>query len=81
MTYEPQGEMWAPPGFVASRAYRWFREEGEWPNVADLQLHLATIFGCPIEAAVFDVHNALERGDVYGLPSVVAKRLGEAKGD
>ena len=40
-----------------------------------------TRIDCPVEVASYDTLNALNTGDVYGLPSVVAMRLGEAHGD
>jgi hypothetical protein len=75
------GEMWIPPCLVASHAYVYFRDHGEWPNVRSFHHYLAEHFGCPVEVASYDTLNALNTGDVYGLPSVVAMRLGEAHGD
>lgn len=75
------GEMVAPPDWVAYCAYRWFRDFGEWPTPGQLHAHLANRFRCPVEVASFDTLNALDKQHVYGLPSIVAMRLGEAVGD
>jgi hypothetical protein len=66
---------------IATLAYQWFRDEGEWPKVRQFHHYVAARLRCPVEVAAYDTLNALNKGDVYGLPSVVAKRLGEAHGD
>lgn len=76
-----EGGMRVTPDVVAQKAFDWFAEVGEWPHPWEMHECIADWAGCPLEVAQYDVLNALNRADVYGLPSIVAMRLGEAFGN
>lgn len=69
------------PEVVQYRTLLWFWRYDEWPTPRQMHEHLAENVGYPIEHSEFDVLNALNTDDVYGLHSVVAMRHGEAAGD
>lgn len=75
------GSMRVTPLRVAAAALAWRDEHGEWAHPWQMHEHLAAWSGSPVEVAQYDVGRALDDGDVCGLPSVVAMRLGEAVGD
>src|SRR3954454_586411 len=70
-----------PPWTIRQHVYDWFRDYGEWPAPIHLHEFLAEEWRCPVEVAEYDTLNALRTGYIYGLPTVVAMRLGEAVGD
>ena len=76
-----EGGIFVAPWSVMHLSYRCFKNTGEWPKVRQLHEIVAEWAECPVEVARADVLNALESGYVYGLPTVVAMRLGEATGD
>lgn len=66
---------------IAVHTYLWFRDNNEWPTPRQMHEFLSAHYEYPLEYAEVDVLAALDAGDVYGLPSVVAMRHGEALGD
>jgi hypothetical protein len=69
------------PEYVAFEAYRLFHHTGSWPMPHRLHRYLADKHHYPLEHAEHDVLVAIDSGYVYGLPTVVGRRLGEVEGD
>jgi hypothetical protein len=69
------------PQYVAFTAYGWKRANGSWPTPRQMHQYLASMEGYPLEHAEHDVLVALDTGCVYGLPTIVGRRLGEVEGD
>jgi hypothetical protein len=69
------------PESIAFEAARLYVLHGSWPTPRHLHLYLADKYRYPIEHAEHDVLMALNAREVYGLPTIVGRRLGEVVGD
>ena len=78
---EWEGAMAVPPWGIQSFTYNWLNDYGEWPTVNWLADHVAEKCHDNREFILYDIGVAIQRDYVYGLPTVVAMRLGEALGD
>lgn len=69
------------PDAVGFEAYRLYFFTGSWPEPGLLHRYLADRYRYPLEHAEHDTLVALDCRTVYGLPTVVGRRLGEVEGD